>query len=151
MDLSRVATFVTNHAGRIMAECKGSAIQTAMVAATTSLGLSVVGMGCLVRHKPLSIAGTVMILSTAHPYTRIVGAAFATLVTVFGAAMKTNQGALFIQSWEHYFMGKYDPLEDNTLHKGAKQFQDTAALPLALIAPVPAVLALAYRAYKLRA
>jgi len=119
---------ITNHAHRVLAECRGSALQTAMVGTLVSTGF--IGLGLALHPGPgsntkerLGVGGmaAVFLLSSAHPYSRVVGAIFATFMTAIAA-----------RKWQ----------DEDFIHLSDKL---TAILP-----PVAAISALAIRAYMLK-
>jgi len=118
---------VTHQVYRILAECKDSALQTTIVAAAVPPGLVFLG---LMFHPHSNTAerlffggfGAVVLLSSAHPYGRLVGAALATVAAT-----------LLAKNW----------LEDSH----ALTLSDKL---IVLLPPVSVAAALAYRGYKLK-
>jgi len=120
-------SLVASHAHRILGECQRSALQTAMVAVNCSAGLGVLGLGLYHGNEPAmhrlvgGVLSAAVVLSSAHPYSRIVGAAVATFVV-----------SIMANEWK----------DNEHLPLGNKFF--------ILLQPASVALTLAYRAYTLR-
>jgi len=148
--LSAVKNFVVNPGCRVLSECKGGAIQTALATATLSAGMIVrwIGRAAGPKGYPRSsqIVGVALSLCAFHPYTRIFGAVVAVSLTAAAGAVKVPliKGAILQTNTSNRLPDNLKPASEMAV---AFMFRSTI---YGLITPITVTLALGIRAYMVK-